>query len=449
MTLLPEIVGRLRQARHRIAIRHHPVRRPLDQRRVDRRDVLHVPVPLEMLPERPEYQRGLVLLDRELRLAVLHPRVPRARERAVRIVLVEKISFRREELAAEPEELAGELRIARHVQRVSHQRAVPRPQVRIGVSRLGRDVRVVRRNDRAAVVHLGPDHQQAPVIEVRDLLGQLAEVDAVLVQPVAPVLLRPQQVILRQPLLDPLVQVVHAEPVLTRNDPIPGLLRPLRRHRQIDAERGVHRALGDRAGLQLAVLRVSPGPLRPFHLLAARGEVLHPDDPVRHVIGEKVAAHFVMGDGLVLGFVGRRVADLGLVEVEVLVDEQADVALPVGQVPDDDLPDVDRVVEVHGVGAEQPDLQSGMIGLNARDHRPLFVLEGDLPVRAQPGEPAVHPHPEAGGMADRLVLLADVRVVDVADAVVAVEGDEELAVAERDVPRHAAYSEVAKAASFG
>jgi hypothetical protein len=40
-------------------------------------------------------------------------------------------------------------------------------------------------------------------------------------------------------------------------------------------------------------------------------------------------------------------------------------------------------------------------------------------------------------MADRLVFLADVGEIDVPDLIVAVEGDEELAVAERDVPRHA------------
>ena len=145
-----------------------------------------------------------------------------------------------------------------------------------------------------------------------------------------------------------------------------------------------------------------------------------------------------MGDGLVLGLVGRRVADVGFVEMEVLVEEQADVALPIGQVPHDDLPDVDRLIEVHGVRADEPDLQAGMMGLDLRDHRPLLVFEGDLPVGPQPGELPVHPHAKAPGMADRLVFLADVGEIDVADSIVAVEGDEEFAVAERDVPRHPA-----------
>src|SRR2546427_10792188 len=90
-----------------------------------------------------------------------------------------------------------------------------------------------------------------------------------------------------------------------------------------------------------------------------------------------------------------------------------------------------------------------MIGLDLRDHRAVPVLEGDLPVGPQPGELPVHPHAEPGRMADRLVFLADVGEIDVADSIVAVEGDEELAVAARNVPRHAGELAVARAAVWG
>src|SRR5438093_7385187 len=121
--------------------------------------------------------------------------------------------------------------------------------------------------------------------------------------------------------------------------------------------------------------------------------------------------------------------------MEVLVQEQADVALPIGQVPHDDLPDIDRLIEVHGVRADEPDLQAGMKGLDLRDHRPLLVLEGDLPVGPQPGELPDNPHAEPERIADRLIFLADVGEIDVPDLIVAVEGDEELAVAEWEGPR--------------
>src|SRR5438445_5776001 len=90
-----------------------------------------------------------------------------------------------------------------------------------------------------------------------------------------------------------------------------------------------------------------------------------------------------------------------------------------------------------------------MIGLDLRDHRAVPVLEGDLPVGPQPGELPVHPHAEPGRMADRLVFVADVGGIDVADSIVAVEGDEELAVADRTVPRHADQLALAKAARYG
>src|SRR5439155_21169405 len=108
-----------------------------------------------------------------------------------------------------------------------------------------------------------------------------------------------------------------------------------------------------------------------------------------------------------------------------------------------DVPDVDRIIEVHGVRADERDLQAGMMGVDLRDHRPFLVLEGDLPVRPQPGELPVHPHAETARMADRLVFLADVGEIDVPDSIVAVEGEEELAVAERDVPRHPRQSGLA------
>src|SRR5438093_1116218 len=96
-----------------------------------------------------------------------------------------------------------------------------------------------------------------------------------------------------------------------------------------------------------------------------------------------------------------------------------------------------------------PALQRGWRGLGRRDHRAVPVLEGDLPVGPQPAELPVHPHAEPGRMADRLVFLAAMGEIDVADSIVAVEGEEELAVAERNVPRHAGQFAVAKAASFG
>ena len=52
------------------------------------------------------------------------------------------------------------------------------------------------------------------------------------------------------------------------------------------------------------------------------------------------------------------VADLGPVEREVLLEEEADVARRVGEVRDLDLADVDVAVEVDDVVAVEADLQA-------------------------------------------------------------------------------------------
>jgi hypothetical protein len=58
------------------------------------------------------------------------------------------------------------------------------------------------------------------------------------------------------------------------------------------------------------------------------------------------------------------------------------------------------------------------------------------PVGRDPREAAVDPHAEAAREAAGVVLLADVRVVDVADLVLRVEVDEEAAVADGNVSGH-------------
>src|SRR5204862_7844139 len=60
----------------------------------------------------------------------------------------------------------------------------------------------------------------------------------------------------------------------------------------------------------------------------------------------------------------------------------------------------------------------------------------DCPAVGEPGEVAVEPDAEAEGVTCGLILLADVREVDVAELVAIVEVDEQVSVADGDVAGH-------------
>ena len=93
--------------------------------------------------------------------------------------------------------------------------------------------------------------------------------------------------------------------------------------------------------------------------------------------------------------------------------------------------EVDRVVDDH------VQLQRIGMRLDARDQRIAVVVEPLLPRRiADPGELAVAPDAEKRDVAGGLVVLPDMRVVDVADVVLMIEIDHEVAVADGKVARH-------------
>src|SRR5437660_7719005 len=74
---------------------------------------------------------------------------------------------------------------------------------------------------------------------------------------------------------------------------------------------------------------------------------------------------------------------------------------------------------------------------DARDQRIAVVVEPLLPRRiADPRELAVAPDAEKRDVAGGLVVLPDMRVVDVADVVFMIEVDHEIAVADGKVARH-------------
>src|SRR3954454_24953042 len=75
--------------------------------------------------------------------------------------------------------------------------------------------------------------------------------------------------------------------------------------------------------------------------------------------------------------------------------------------------------------------------IDARDERIVLVVEPLLPRRiADPRELAVAPDAEKRDVAGGLVVLTDMRVIDVAEVVLMIEVDHEIAVADGKVARH-------------
>src|SRR5579871_1251655 len=116
--LLPEIVGGERQVVRLIYIARHKCSRRHDEVAIERQHLLHIAVLLVVLPERPEHQRGLVLLDRQHALSVQEPGMPTAAQAAIRVVFVQQKPPACQERPAEAEEGQAEAVMAGEVERI-------------------------------------------------------------------------------------------------------------------------------------------------------------------------------------------------------------------------------------------------------------------------------------------------------------------------------------------
>ncbi len=179
---------------------------------------------------------------------------------------------------------------------------------------------------------------------------------------------------------------------------------------------GVHAFVG------LPAFARSPGPRRAIAHEAA---------------DEQVPAILVGEECLQLGCVEDGIGAFTLAEVPIMVEEQPHLARSVGTIRHLETADEEVAVEVHRVVAGNRELQRVRRQRHTADQRILVVAQLALPdVAIEPGKAAVHPH---AGMIDvplRLIALADVRPVDVAQVVLRVEVDEHVAVGQRQITRH-------------
>ncbi len=119
--------------------------------------------------------------------------------------------------------------------------------------------------------------------------------------------------------------------------------------------------------------------------------------------------------------------------------EDADVAVLAEQVCRLDPAEVDRVVKIDGVGADDLEPEFLVPEGDAGDQRVLLVGQRACPrVVFDPGKLAVGPDAEVLHVPKRVVVVPDPGVIDVADAVELVEVDQEVAVADREIACHVA-----------
>ncbi len=150
--------------------------------------------------------------------------------------------------------------------------------------------------------------------------------------------------------------------------------------------------------MEMAILGIAPGALGVMEALDARAELV--DAPLRRcAIKQEVPVALVMVHGVEARVIHRRVADVRLVDGQVLVEKEKNRARLRGQVFHRHLLEVHVVDVVHGVVDAELDAQLGMDGAHVRHQRIGEVAEGTLPGRLiAPRKPAVHINAERAPM---------------------------------------------------
>ena len=379
-----------------------------------------------MLPEGPEDEGSLVLLDRQLLSAISVPGQPARGQRPVRVVLVEKIPFWGQRPGAELEELPGQVDVAGKCQSTGDQRPIARPDVAVGVADVPGDIGVVGGNYASGVVHLGPDDEQAEFVLVADLVRQFLQVGQMGPQPELPVARGTAQETLRSALADEPIGPGDRLEVPSDSEPVVQGLAATRGQLEAEARHRVHRALSHRVAREFPVLGVPPGALSPRKLLIAACPVVDPDQQsgkgipccrpgwaslASHryrAIGEEPTARLVVEQGSALGFVIGGVAHLATQDVKVVMEEHSDVPRAHRLVRDAAAADKKRLVEVDRVGELQGECEARVAEPDVGDERLSVEAEVAVPAGvAEPAELALRPDANAKRMSQGMVLLAE------------------------------------------
>src|SRR5581483_4730077 len=224
---------------------------------------------------------------------------------------------------------------------------------------------------------------------------------------------------------------------LAERPPDPRHLRRRRSERVLEHARRVDGSLSDRILLQLSVFRIAPRSLVAVALFRADGKRLKPELIVDLPIQQNVALTFVCNETVELRIKKNRVADRVARQVRIEMHVQPDFSRRASKIPDLDAAKKKIAIEIDGVADRHFEIERWRARVHARHQRVVVVFERFDPGRiADPSEFAVAPNAEKRDVADRLIVLTDVRPVHVADVVVMIKIDHEIAVGDRQVARH-------------
>ena len=434
--LFPQVPAWLRQAVV-IAMLQQPVGARNHDRVVQRLEEFHIPVDSEVFAQRPQHQRGFVLLHGEHLATVQHFGVPRRREGPVGVVLVTEPTRRFHDVIAEAEEGARQLGLPRQRQPVRHQGTVPRPHVRVRVAGERLNVRIVGGQNGPPVVDLGAQHQLRTHIHVSNGLRQRREIDGLFEGPEPPVGFGSIHHAAGG-LQGNLVMKIHQRFArISTRQPHGGAGHASGRDVQMKANGGIHRALRDGIAGKMPVFRITPGALGITNALGTRREVFNPV-PQRIFTGDQeptlvFVVHHALKFRIEVGGVPHRRRING----QVVVNENARVPHLSGEVFHFEGTEPHRRVIIHNVRAADGDAQTIVpqqtvgcecLGLVAQVTLPLVVVD--------PSKLAIHPEPKTLRIPLRVVRHPNPRPEQVTGLVAVVKCNHQFAVADGQITRH-------------
>ena len=287
------------------------------------------------------------------------------------------------------------------------------------------------------VVGLGLDREQTPVEERADLRRQVGQRKALLSHPMPPVFLRAVEHRAGPRLADVPLYVLHFRGIGADGHPVVDGSGLARGNRDADRAGAVHGALRDGVAFQAAVFGIAPGAFQSAHVLGAGGVGIQADVGAVHPVHPEERLALVMNERSVTRVVVGGVPNADAAEGEVVMEEEAHFSLGVGLVFNDDATQEGVPAIVNGIVEIEPHAQPVVLGGDVGDERVFLIAQRLLPgLVVDPGKLTVRPDAELERMPLGMVLLTHVGIVDVPDAVVAIEADEQTTVPYRQITWH-------------
>ena len=196
----------------------------------------------------------------------------------------------------------------------------------------------------------------------------------------------------------------------------------------------------DGIAFQAAVFGIAPGALQAAYVLCAGGVGIQSDVGPIHPVHPEERLALVMNERSVTRVVIGRVANADAAEGEIVVEEKAHLTFGVRLVLYGDAPQEHIAAVVYRVIEGKPHPEAIVLRANVGDERVFLIAQRLVPgLVVDPRKEAVHPDSELERVTLGVVLLSDVRIVDVSDAVVAIKADEQASVPYRQITWHRAY----------